>query len=268
MTLQQIRLSLEDDQGKIELNGEINEALALGLEGGLQTLFGYYKYERVTLRINSPGGMLVALRHILEYVQFWRERGHRIETEASFCAASAAAMLMTFGDVGTRTVHRHTHLLFHHTRIGGTSSAITAGGANYLASLLKNSDAGMLKQAVNHIISNLGGIDAHRDEGLARCELLLTKSESIANALGLHDGGRQPRWLKPLCNMYRDSEGKKNAAGYFRYLEKRFDQDSTMDLREAYALCLLDQIHGISELKMLQLPEDMKAHALDCMMPT
>lgn len=252
MNFSPVSLSLGDDHGSIEINGEINEQMALGFEKGLKKLFGYYHYERVTLRINSPGGMLSALRHMLEYIQNWREKGHQIETEGSFCAASAAALLLTFGAMGTRTVHRHTHVLFHNTRIGGTSSAITAGGASYLASMLKTSDEGMLKRAANHIVSSLGGTDAQRDEGIARCEILRTNSQSIAHALGSHDGGKPLRWLKPVLSMYRETQGKKTSSGYLRYLEKRFDQDFAMDLREAYALGLIDRVHGVPDLQLLQ----------------
>lgn len=251
MTSQPISYSLHDDRCVINLSGEINEEMALALQIGLEKFFDYYQYERVTVSINSPGGLVNALRHIIECIQDRRTRGHKISTEGTFCTASAAALLLTFGEIGDRIVRRHTNVLFHHSRVGAASSAITAGGATHLASILKSCDQGMLKLAVNHIIYGFGGIDGHQREGLARCNLLSTEAYSIANRLGIQPQVKVPIWLKSVRTMYRDGLEKKGVAAYIRCLERRFEQDTAMDLREAYALNLLDKIHDVPELRYL-----------------
>lgn len=247
-----ISYSLQDDHGKIHINSEITEELALALEQGLEKIFGYYQYERVTLRINSPGGLLTGLQHILEYIDHWRAQGRQVQTEVTFRAASAAALLLALGEVGTRTVHRHTCVLFHHTRIDATSSAITAGGANYLASMLLRTDTGLLMQVANHLVRGVGGFDAFCAQGLSRCEILRTHADAIAHALRIPEGGRHPRWLAAINTMYRENQVKNTTAVYRKYLEKRFDQNTPMDLREGYALNLLDCIHGVPEMGSIQ----------------
>lgn len=251
MTNTQVNIHLHDDIGIIDVDSEITERLAISVEVALAKLFGYYKYERIILRISSPGGLLGALRHILEYIQNWRLKGHLVETEVTFCAASAAAVLLSFGDVGSRTAHRHTSVLYHHSRVGGTASVITASGANYLASLLASTDQNLLLRLITHVVKGSGGIRAFSIQGSARCELLSVHSEDISMALELPAGVKRPQWFKPILHMYRGIGEKLNHDAYRQYLAKRMESDTPMDLREAYALCLIDRVHGVPALQFL-----------------
>lgn len=252
MTTTQVNIHLRDDIGIIEIDSEITERLAISVEAALAKLFGYYKYERIILRISSPGGLLGALRHILEYIQNWRFKGYLVETEVTFCAASAAAVLLSFGEVGSRTAHRHTSVLYHHSRVGGTASVITASGANYLASLLASTDQKLLLRLITHVVKGSGGIRAFSIQGSARCDLLSIYSEDISIALELSSSGeKRPRWLKPILAMYRVIGEKSNHDAYRQYLAKRMESDTPMDLREAYALCLIDRVHGVPALQFL-----------------
>lgn len=246
-----VSIILRDDIGIINVNSEITERLATSVEAGMEKLFGYYQYERITLRISSPGGLLNALRHILQYVQGWRSKGHTVETEVTFTAASAAAMLLSFGEFGFRTAHRHTSLLYHHSRVGGTTSLITATGANQLASILTSTDQSMLLGLVHHVVNGSGGIRGLCSQGSARCALLSNRSAAIALSLELSSEKRPPPWLKTISAMYRGVGEKSNHGAYLHYMAKRMETDSRMDLREAYALCLIDNIHCVPELQLL-----------------
>lgn len=251
MTVSPIQITLHDSIARLDINAEITENLATAMEAGLQKLFHYYKYDRIVLRINSPGGLLNALRHMLQYIQQWRNRGCLIETEVTFCAASAAAVLLSFGQVGSRTAHQHTSLLFHHARISGTTNVITATGAKNIASALKTTDQGMLLRLVEHVVAGSGGTAAHCAQGIARCDLLSNQAAAIASALELPTDKKSPSWLKSIAKMYLDVDAQKNSAPYMRYLAARMEIDSPMDLREAYALCLLDQVHGAPDLRFI-----------------
>ena len=92
------------DHAELTLNAEITEPSALALESALGSLFRYYQYPAVVLRINYNGGELIALHHILKSLESWRAAGRQILTEASFRAGSAAAVLLSLGDVGSRRV--------------------------------------------------------------------------------------------------------------------------------------------------------------------
>ena len=253
-----VSIILRDDIGIIDVNSEITERLATSVEAGLEKLFGYYQYERIILRISSPGGLLNALSHILQYIQKWRDKGHTVETEVTFTAASAAAMLLSFGEFGLRTAHRHTTLLYHHSRVGGTTSSITAIGANQLASILTSTDQNMLLGLVHHIVNGSGGIRGLCNHGSTRCALLSNKGAAIAAALELSLEKRPPPWLKVISAMYRGVDEKYNHGAYLRYMAKRMETDTRMDLREAYALCLIDNIHCVPELQLL--PETNPGH--------
>lgn len=251
MTTSPIRITLHDNVARLDINSEITENLATAMEAGLQKLFNYYKYDRIVLRINSPGGLLNALRHMLQYIQHWRNRGCLIDTEATFGAASAAAVLLSFGQVGSRTAHLHTSLLFHHARISGTTNIITASSARTIATALKTTDKGMLMRLVEHVVSGSGGIAAHCAQGITRCDLLSNQAAAIANALELPIDRKSPSWLKSVSKMYLDVDAKKHPAPYMRYLAARMEIDSPMDLREAFALCLLDRVHDVPDLYFL-----------------
>ena len=247
MNVLPLTLSYQEFEGRIDISGEFTEALALGIEQALAKLFGYYQYERVVLRINSPGGQLMGLTHIVQCVEYWRSQGREIHTEASFQAASAAALLLVLGEVGSRTVQRYTTVLFHHTRIGGSSSAITAGSANQIASILRRTDHGLLRRVVTHVVNGLGSVKAHRDEGLTRCEVLRQHEDLLATEFDTPTVGRIPKWLTAISATYRECELKNTTVAYQRYLEKRMELDTPMDIREAYALNLIDCVHGVPQ---------------------
>ena len=104
MEADSIAVSYGPDSAELTLNAEINEPSALALESALIIFFRYYQYPAVLLRINSNGGELVALHHILKSLESWRAAGCQILTEASFRAGSAATVLLSLGDVGSRRV--------------------------------------------------------------------------------------------------------------------------------------------------------------------
>jgi hypothetical protein len=109
----------------------------------------------------------------------------------------------------------------------------------------------MLMGLVNHVVSGSGDILELCKQGSARCALLSNQGAAIALALELSAEKRPPPWLKVISAMYREVGEKSNHGAYLRYLAKRMETDTRMDLREAYALCLIDNVHGVPELQLL-----------------
>lgn len=237
-----------EDEGKLEINSEITEGLALGIETALDQFFTYYQYPRVTLRINSPGGSLLGLTHILQSVEQWRAAGKEVRTEATFLAASAGALLLALGEVGSRAVQRHTSLLFHHTRIDGSRWAITAGRADQLADVLRKKDRGLLQRLVTHVAEGFGGVGVFAQEGVARCDLLKRQSAALHEELNISPKSRSSRWIQSISSIHQGCATRKSTAGYQLYLEKRLESDTPMDFREAYALNLIDRVHMVPAL--------------------
>lgn len=239
MELPPLCLSLEENEARLEINSEISEALALGVEAALGRAFGYYKYEALNLRINSPGGSLLGLIHVLQCVQTWRLKGHQVHTQASFLAASAAALLLTLGEVGTRTVQKHSRLVFHHTRIGGSQTEITACVADNMATNLRRQDHRLLQRMASHVTERFGGTDGLTQEGLARCAHLRHSADYVAQDLDL-EPQKNRKWLTRIEKSYRDCTTRGSTAPYQNLLAGRLKMDTGMDLREAYALLLID----------------------------
>jgi hypothetical protein len=79
------------------------------------------------------------LRHVATCASAWTTgaAAARFGTRALLRARSAAAILLSLGDVGHREVQRRTDLLYHATRIIGEKTQLTAGAAGNLGSLLQ-----------------------------------------------------------------------------------------------------------------------------------
>lgn len=249
MELAPMALAYHADEGELQINTDISEASALGVERALDLFFGYYHYPSALLRINSNGGQLAALNYMIQTVERWRKEGRRIQTEATFRAASAAALLLSLGEVGSRGTQRHTALLYHHTRVGGGAGAITAGGADHLAAMLQSKDRRLVTRLADHVAAGFGGPAALAAEGRARCELLQVRHASINEALEGQASRSMPKWLRSVAAMYRECEARSSTAAHIKALARRFEQDTSMDLREAYALGLIDGIVGVPDLK-------------------
>lgn len=248
MNILPLELSHRPNEGQLEINAEIGEALALGIEKGLNQLFEYYQYDRVLLRINSPGGQLVGLAHILQSIEHWRRQGKKIRTEATFLAGSAGALLLSLGEVAkdegmSRTVQRHTTLLYHHCRINGASSAITAGSAEQIAVRLNRTDLGLIKNLVAHVTNGFCGAKTHSEEGMARCERMRQHADAVAESLSTEPTNSRTKWLTVVSGVFKECAERDNSTAYRRYLERRLTLDTPMDIREAYCLTLIDSVY-------------------------
>jgi ATP-dependent protease ClpP protease subunit len=242
--------SYGEQDGTLEVNTDISEASAIGIGKHLDRLFGYYHYESVTLKLNSPGGAVVGLEYILECIDGWRARGRQVHTLAMFRASSAAALLMSLGEVGKRAAHRNSSLLYHHARIGSTQYAITSGAADKMATALKLVDQGMTQRLVAHCSQGFGGDSAMAGEGTVRCKMLRDQGPEIAQDLCVSEPARPLKWLKPVERMWADCQTRNSLAPYTKHLVGRFEEDTGMDLREAWALGLLDRVRGVARMDL------------------
>jgi ATP-dependent protease ClpP protease subunit len=238
-----------EQKGTLEVNTDISEASAIEIEKHLERFFSYYHYESVTLKINSPGGAVIGLEHILECIDRWRALGRSVNTEAMFRASSAAALLMSLGEVGSRTAHRNSTLLYHHARIGSAQYTLTSGAADKLATTLKLVDQGMTQRLVAHCEKGFSADDGLANEGARRCQMLREQGPEIAQDLGVLDLRSPLKWLTPVARMWTECRTRNALTPYTKHLVARFEEDTSMDLREAWALGLLDQVMGVARLK-------------------
>ena len=127
--------------GVLSFCGELTDESGIALIDEIRTLRDRFFFDAVRLRITSPGGACTALRYFADSVRELRREGMVVSTHAVATVASAAAVMLSIGDV--RTAHPRARLLYHNGRIppGAGGAAITANGAETVAASLRDTDA-------------------------------------------------------------------------------------------------------------------------------
>src|SRR3954447_10452998 len=97
------------------LSGPVTSESIIDLLQSSQICVEYYKYRRLRYLIDSPGGEVAGLRLMLDQMRDWIDDGGVIETVGLTSAASAAALILSHGSHGCRSVMPSTSLLYHDT---------------------------------------------------------------------------------------------------------------------------------------------------------
>lgn len=112
-----ITSSLDARNPSIRLTGVIDMPTAYALLDELRLLRDYYQFRTVELQIDSPGGELSALHHLVQSLAPWRAgEGRVLRTLGLSEICSAAAILLSFGTIGHRSASSHSRLLYHPIR--------------------------------------------------------------------------------------------------------------------------------------------------------
>lgn len=114
--------------GMLDLTGA-SDAVEL-----LQIARSYYGYSRVEVSFISPGGLASGMNAVAGTFDALRRQGVTVSTRAFGFAASAAALLLSFGDLGERRVLPGTTLLYHHPRV--EAEVVTSRSAQALHATL------------------------------------------------------------------------------------------------------------------------------------
>lgn len=220
--------------GIVQINNPVTEQLALDFCQELDTLYGYYCYESVLVRIHSPGGQIQALDYMLETIARWRTRGRTLQTQATMQAISAAALLLSLGEVGHRSASPCSALLYHHTRfVSPSAQTITAAAAMGAAQQLVESDLRLMRQLCNHLVHGFGGTAGFARTGLDR--LSQSRSSPTSEA-----GKSLPSWQDQIQSVYEEVARTGHIEAFQKHLMQRFDEDRVMTPREAQDLMLID----------------------------
>jgi ATP-dependent Clp protease, protease subunit len=114
---------LAQKHNKIYIDSVINDEMANMVSGQLFA-FSYKGTSEVELVINSPGGSVVSLFTILDCIDLIRKgkANMTIKTSCVGMAASAAAVLLAYGDKGHRLASKRSTIMLHDMSygIGGT----------------------------------------------------------------------------------------------------------------------------------------------------
>ena len=136
----------------LRVTGELTDEGCIALIDEIRSLRDQYFFDEVRLRISSsPGGRFSSLDFFAESVAELRAAGMRISTHAVATVASAAAVMLSLGDV--RTAHPKANLTYHHGRLLGVDGAVTAAGAEVIAHSLQRVDAQLIALLVDRALS-------------------------------------------------------------------------------------------------------------------
>lgn len=257
----QVIFTPKAEEGYLCLNGAFTQPAILELRDAIQEAADYWRYEHLVLEINSPGGELLALKALMHEARQWRQRGGTFKTVGLMQVASAAAITLSLGDMGTRTVHPYTLLLYHQARVNGEVGQMTAMVAELRQKKLRQADQYIMSTLVQHIADGLGGVANMARMGQARCEWLRQHAAAIASELGdseglcanIRPGPRQPTplVLKQMERAYQKAADQNQADPMIDMLAGIFERDERMPLDMAWGLLLIDNVAGAMHLQPL-----------------
>ena len=122
----------------VRVTGDLTDERCIALIDEIQTLRDQHFFDAVKLRITSPGGAYTALQYLSDSLRDMQHGGMTVATHAVAGVASAAAVLLSIGDI--RTAHPKARLTYHHGRFLGVNGPVTAHFATTIASSLSTSD--------------------------------------------------------------------------------------------------------------------------------
>ena len=137
---------LQPDRATVRLTGPICDESVNECVTDVDALLADYFYEHIELHIDSPGGSIAAMIYLIEAFDRWRQTV-RMDTRALTCAGSAAALVLSLGNV--RRAAASSRLLYHNARIEPKSgSALTASLMSFEHRQLVQLDTLMLERLV------------------------------------------------------------------------------------------------------------------------
>lgn len=231
--------------------------------------FELYSPSQTTVHVRSAGGLQTALEFVNARFGAWRKEGRQLSIVADTECASAAAMMVTLGPVGTRGAHPLCKLLFHYARAVMDGPAMLEQDAEAVATALKESRERMHGLLQKHLAGSLGVLGFARTLS-ARAAWLLCEDKSSQTAQ-LDRYTCDPKPLARFLLCFQEWAGIRitNAeqAGHLitqwnEQIELLFRRDQVVDLRAAWALLLIDQSDGLPAIVRPDAPEPQDTHTL------
>ncbi len=143
------------DKAIIRLNDNIDAQSIFSLCDEVELAADYYHYDFVDIHINSQGGSVPALEYFLTQLRGWRRRHDlTIGTLAISRVASAAAVILSLGDIGHRRAYPSAEILYHNARIATPEAYLTRSALQLLSKQLGRLDERMLNEIVEHVYEN------------------------------------------------------------------------------------------------------------------
>lgn len=231
----------------LSVSGPVDAQASRSFESLVSLLVDDYHYVDITVEIESTGGAVVSLRQMLRTIRRAKERGVTVSTRTHSCAASAAAVLLSFGSQGKRCVDPEAQLVYHLARMSGPAGMpITADLAETAKRRISSLDEWMLNELVTEFAREAGGTSTLFREISQRCQGLLEQYQALTERLCLvQPSSAQQRAERQTLRQLAGLSGIDSSAArssYLRALNRAFALDRPMSLVMAYGFGLIDRV--------------------------
>lgn len=192
------RVLYNQQHANVRFCGPVDTAQIFCLCDEIDSFINHYFYNHVILEIDSNGGELQSLLYYIQKLKGWRKKGVRIETVALTKCASAAAVMLSLGDIGHRYAMPRSKLLYHNARVYASSDIpLTSDKLEKLRSSLCRADAEILVALLQHLFSELDGKYFICLEELV-CNMLYPENIVDGNVLATTGSPRIGRFIKGI----------------------------------------------------------------------
>lgn len=148
----------------IRLHGAIDNHTIFALCDEINLAIDYYHYDEIEIQIDSFGGAIASLEYYLRQLAYWRAQRHiRIATLALTTAASAAAVMLSLGDIGHRRAYASSSLLYHDSRVFSDQATLTPRALEHLRRKVLAADTLLLDALTRHIYQGKALVERDAD---------------------------------------------------------------------------------------------------------
>lgn len=232
----------------LHYSGEIDESGIKTLVQLAEQGIALYQPELTTVHMMSPGGSARAMEYWIARTKKWKAAGVEIATHAGIICASAAAMIVTMGSIGSRFAHPLSNMLYHNPRIiTKQGSAFLEQDAERAARLLRDSRNRLNQLIKAHLTDSLGLIGFAKTLK-SRAAWMLAEGASLPATYFVQDTSeakmpkdwkeRFTRWAKTRVDTA--SEAQSVIEQWDEQVNDLFKMDQIFDLRFVWALLLID----------------------------
>jgi len=150
-----VTVRYDHDKAIIRLNDDIDSHSIFSLCDEVELAASYYHYSFVDIHINSQGGSVPALEYFLTQMRRWRRQQNlTIGTLAISQVASAAAVILSLGDIGYRRAYPSAEVLYHNARVSTEATHLTRSALQAMSRQLLELDDRMLHEVIDHVFEN------------------------------------------------------------------------------------------------------------------
>lgn len=229
------RINFEQNAGVVKLLDEINQKSIFKLCNDIEICLDYYKYDKIEIQIDSPGGEISYLDFYLERLSIWKNKV-QISTLVLSKASSAAAVISALGDIGNRFCYENSMMLFHEAWLEKRSINKTS-----LKNLSKELEA-IDNRILNIIVGSAIECYKYRNEndyGLQEYDLYDFSDKTLEELYNkLQHEIKKVQSIKNLKNI----KSNKKLSNLFDIYSKLFALNTFIDPITAYNFYLIDEI--------------------------